>query len=57
MLFRHRARSSNAQEERLATSPYLVMGLHLTRAIEVRLLVRKIDVVILTPGTVDLIGV
>ncbi len=42
------AESLSAQEERLATSPYLVTRLHLLHAIEVRLHMRKINVVILT---------
>ncbi len=41
LLFRHSAKSLNAQEERVATSPYLVTRLHLPHAIVVRLHVRK----------------
>ncbi len=40
-----------AQEERLATSPSFVTRLHLPHAIVVRLYVRKINIVILTPET------
>ncbi len=40
--------SFNAQEERMATSPYLVIILHLSHAIVMRLHVRKSHVVILT---------
>ncbi len=51
LLFRHSAKSLNAQDERLVTSPYLVTRLHLPHAIEVRLHMRKSNVVILTPET------
>ncbi len=47
LLFRHCAKSFNAQDERLATSPYLISRLHLPHAIVVRLHVRKINVIIL----------
>ncbi len=49
LLFRHSAESLSAQEEHLATSLYLVTRPHLQHAIEVRLHMRKINVVILTP--------
>ncbi len=56
LLFRRSEMSLDAQEQRLATSPYLVTTLHLPHAIEVRLHVRKINVVIIpsleTVGTV-----
>ncbi len=51
LLFRHSAKSLNVQEERLATSHYLVTRLHPPHAIAVRLYVRKSNVVILTPET------
>ncbi len=57
LLFRHSAKSSNAQEERLATSPLLVTRLNMLHAIVVRLHVRKINVVILTPETAGTFGV
>ncbi len=57
LLFRHSAKSLNAQVERLATSPYLVTMLHLPHAIVVRLHVLKINVVILTPQTAVAVGV
>ncbi len=56
MLFRHCAKSLNAQEQLHATSPQLVTRIHLLHAILVRLHVRKSNAVILTPervGTVD----
>ncbi len=49
MLLRHNAKSSIAEEERLATSPYLVTGFYLPHAIVVSLCVRENNVVILTP--------
>ncbi len=49
LLFRYSAKSLNAQEERLATSPQLVKRLHLPHAIVVRLHVRESNVAILTP--------
>ncbi len=52
LLFRHSAKSLNAQEGRLVTSPQLVTRLHLSHAIVVKLHVRKSNVVILTPETV-----
>ncbi len=52
LLFRHSAKSLNAQEHRLAISPLMVTRFHLPHAIVVRLHVRKGDVVILTPETV-----
>ncbi len=57
LLFRHSAKSSIAQDERLATSPGLVTRLHLRHAIAVRFHVRKINAVILTPETVGTVGV
>ncbi len=56
LLVRHSVTKLNAQDERLATSSELVTMLHLPLAIVLRLHVRKIDVIILTPemvGTVD----
>ncbi len=44
LFFRHSAKSSIAQEERLATSPQLVIRLHVPHAIVVRLSVHKADV-------------
>ncbi len=41
LLFRHSVKSLNAQDKRLATSPWLVTRLHLSHAIAVRLRVRK----------------
>ncbi len=46
-LFMHSAKSSIAQEERLAASPSLITRLHLPHAIIVRLHVIKPDVVVL----------
>ncbi len=57
LMLRHSAKNLNAQEECLATSPYLVRRLHLPHAIEVRLRVRNINVVILTPETAVRVGV
>ncbi len=57
LLLTHSAKNLNAQEERLATSPYLVTRLHLPHAILVRLHVLKINVVILTPETAVAVGV
>ncbi len=57
LLFGHSAKSLNAQLERLSTSPELVARLHLAHAIEVRLHVCKIKVVILTTETAGIIGV
>ncbi len=57
LLFRHSTKSLNAQEEHLASSPKLVTRLQLPRAIVVKLHVRKINVVILTPETADTVGV
>ncbi len=57
LLLRHSAKSLNAQEGLLATSPELVKRLHLTHAIVVRLHVRKINVVILTPESRGTVGV
>ncbi len=56
LLFRHGAKSLNAQEERLVTSPQLVTRLHLPHAIVVRLHVCKINVVTLTPETAGTVG-
>ncbi len=53
MLFRHGTRSSIAQEERLATSSYLVTRLNLPHAIVVRLYVDKADVLMHKPERVD----
>ncbi len=49
LLFKHRAKSLNAQEERLPTSPELVTRLHVLHAMIARLHVREINVVILSP--------
>ncbi len=49
LLFRHSAKSENAQDERPATSPYMVTRRHLPHAIVVRMNVRTNNVVILTP--------
>ncbi len=57
LMLRLSAKSLNAQEERLATSPKLSTRLHLPHTIEVRLYVRKINVVILTPETAVKVGV
>ncbi len=57
LLFRHSARSSLAQEERLATLVLIVTRPHLPRAILVRLHVRKVNVVILAPETVGTVSV
>ncbi len=57
LLFRHGAKSLNAQEERRVTSPQLVTRLPLPHAIEVRLHVRKSNAIILTPETVVTVGV
>ncbi len=57
LLFTQTAKSVNAQEEHLSTSPQLVTRLRLSHAIVVRLHVLKIDVVILTPGTASAIAV
>ncbi len=57
LLFRHNAKSLDAQEERLATLPYLVSRLHLPHVIVVRLHVRKINIIILTPETAGTVGV
>ncbi len=56
-LLRHGVKSLNAQEERLATSSYLVTRLHLPHAIAVRLHVHKGNVVIFTPHTAVTVGV
>ncbi len=57
LLFRHSAEKLNAQEEHLAASPQLVTRLHLPHTIELRLHVRKINVVILTPEMAGPLGV
>ncbi len=57
LLFRHSAKSSIAQEERLATSPLFVTRLHRPHAIVVRLHVRKVNVVTLTQETAVTVGV
>ncbi len=57
LLFRHSAKSSIAQEERLAILPYLVTRLHLLHAIVMRFHVHKINVVILTPEMAGTVGV
>ncbi len=57
MLFRHRAKSLDAQDERRAASPELVTRLHLPKAIAVRLHVCKTNVVILTVETACIVGV
>ncbi len=49
LLFRHSAKSLISQEERLATSPQSVTRIHLPHALEVRLHMCTIDVVILKP--------
>ncbi len=56
LMLRHSAKNLNAQEECLATSPYLVRRLHLPHAIDVRLRVRKINVVIVTPEAAVRVG-
>ncbi len=57
LLFRHSAKSLNAQDECLATSPKLVTRLHLPPPIVMRLHVRKTNVVILTAETASTAGV
>ncbi len=57
LLFSHSAKRLNVQDERLATSLYLVPKLHLLHAIAVRLNVRKSNVVFLTPETAVTVGV
>ncbi len=57
MLFRHSAKSLNAQDERLAISPHLVTRPHLPHAIVAGLNLRKSNVVILTPETAVTVGV
>ncbi len=57
LLFRRSTKSLNSQEERLTTSPRLVTRLHLPRAIVVRLRVRKINVIILTPEAAGLVDI
>ncbi len=56
LLFRHSAKSFNAQKERLATSPQLLTRLHLLHAIVVKLHVCKSNVVILTPEMAGTMG-
>ncbi len=51
------AKRSVAQEESLVTSLYLMAMMHLMQATDLRLHVRKIDVVFLTPETADSINV
>ncbi len=53
LVLRHSVESLNAQNERPATSPYLVARLRLPHTIVMRLQVRKINVVILTPKKAD----
>ncbi len=57
LLFRHSAMSLNAQEDHLATSPYLVTRFHLPHAIVVGLHVCKITIDILTLETAGAVGV
>ncbi len=52
LFFRHSAKSHNAQDEHLATSPKMVKRLHLPHAVVMRFHVRKINFVIFTPETV-----
>ncbi len=52
LLPRHNAKTLNAQEGRLATSPQLVTRLQLPHAVVVRLHVRQNGIVILIPQTV-----
>ncbi len=54
LVFRHSAMTSISQDEHLVTS---VTRLHMPHAIVVRLHVRKINVVILTPETAVTVGV
>ncbi len=56
-MFRHSAKSLDAQEERLTASSYSVIKLNLPQAIVVRLHVRKINVVNFTPEMADTVGV
>ncbi len=56
-MVRHSAKRLNVQDERLATSPWLVIRLHLSHATVVRFHVREIEVVILTPETTVIVGV
>ncbi len=51
LLFRHSAKSLNAQDDRLVTRP------HLPLAIVMRSHMRKSDVLILTPETAVTVGV
>ncbi len=48
LLIRHSAKTLNAQEDRLATSPQLVARLHLPHAIVMGLRLRKTNGYILT---------
>ncbi len=57
LLFRHSAKSLNAQDELQATSPQWVTRIHLPHTIEARLYVRISNVVILTPETAVTVGV
>ncbi len=57
LLFRHSAKSSNAQDEHLSSSPWLLTRIHLPHAVAVRLHVRKNNVAILTPETAVAVGV
>ncbi len=57
LLFKHSAKSSNAQEQRLATLPYLVTRLYLSHVKVARFHVLKINVVIPTPETEGTVGV
>ncbi len=52
LLFKHIAKSLNAQEECLATSPLLATRLDLLHAI-----IARLHVVILTPETAGTVGV
>ncbi len=57
LLFRHSAKSLNAQDELVATSTRLMKRLHLPHAIVMRLYVLKSNVVILTPETMVTDGI
>ncbi len=57
LLLGHSAESFNTLKKRLAPSPYLVTRLHLPHAIAVRLHMRNINSVILTPETAVTVGV
>ncbi len=56
MLFRHSAKSLNAQEEGLVSSPPLETRLHLPHALVVRLGMCKSNAVTLTPEMMGTVG-